>query len=272
MIIRLILPICSKTKENNKKYCSDSIDIEQRLNVLQHAMDNSTNIDLVVTSNNFFEFHKPDTLQLNDLLNRLTSKKKLIIGIDYEKAENKFDGINSQVLYLLPDNNKYIKEEEIWETWSTDLQLDKGKYLKDTKNKVLKLFKEQNRMIKINKKDIILLSCGDILKYINFGNKGLPEADIYIDLAHLDFGNWNIKSKKSNNSNLQEWMQDTEKILLVTQQLTVNKLSNKHYFENNKYKLIYPENLFKNQKVYFFNNQHKIVNYNPDYIFIDIEV
>lgn len=273
MLIRLILPMCSKVKNTNKKYCEDSLDIKQRMETLQNSMKyESLDIDLIVTSNNFFEFPCCDKLKLNNLLNELTSKKELIIGVDYQEAINPFDGISSQILNFVPISNKYNKIKTIWEVWNKQLQEDNAKYLKNAKNKILNLFRSQDRVIKTRNKKITLLSCGDMLKYINFGAEGLPETDVYIDLAHLNIGNWNIVSKKNNNSNIQEWMNDKTKILLVTQQLTIDKLTNNHFFEDNKYKLIYPENAFKCQEVHFFDNKHKRVKSNPDYIFIDVEV
>jgi hypothetical protein len=51
MIVRLIIPLCN-TPSNG--YCNDALNFQGRLQILQNAMHQ--NVDLIVTSHNFFDF------------------------------------------------------------------------------------------------------------------------------------------------------------------------------------------------------------------------
>jgi len=263
MKIRLILPICKIVKNKSKKYCYESQYHKERFQILQKSMQyNSKEIDLIVTSNNFFEYnHKITNLFLENKLNTLQNKKNLLIGVDFPKMKNPYNGIPAKVFYLSNKNNRYKIDKFIWEVWNP----------KAKKNKcTLNAFKKQNRVIEIANKSITMLSCGDILSSVHQSGKGLPNTDMYISLAHLDFSNYSI-NKQQHFSWLQHWL-GKEKLVFLTQQLTKKKLNNKHFFKDSKYKLMYPENILENQEVYFFDNKHKRVKSNPDYIFIDLEI
>jgi len=254
MKIRLILPICNDSYNNRWWQCKDAFfNKKNRLNILQKAMCfKSNDIDLVVTSNNFFGFNDKNEKRLKGLINSLKCKKNLIIGVDFSKRINPFGGISAKVFYFQRKNNLYIQKKSIWEVWYKGIKKNK---------KTLDNFKKQSRTIKVKNKSITLLSCGDILKDIHQGKKGLPNTNIYISLAHMNFRNYSINLKQ-HISHIQNWM-GSNKIVLVTQQLSDDKLNNGHFFsKSKKYKLIYPENLFLSQNICFFKN----------YIFIDIKI
>jgi len=253
MKIRLILPICNNSY-NKWWHCKNAfLNKRNRLNILQKAMCfKSNDIDLVVTSNNFFGLNDKSEIRLKGLINSLKCKKDLIIGVDFPKRTNPFDGICAKVFYFQQKNKQYILRQSIWEVYHSSIKKN---------NKTLDNFKKQSRTIKVKNKSITLLSCGDILKDIHQGKKGLSNTNIYISLAHIDFKNYLINYKQ-HISNIQNWM-GSNKIVLVTQQLSDDKLNNGNFFsKSKKYKLIYPKDLFLSQNIYFFKN----------YIFIDIKI
>ena len=254
MRIRLILPICNNSYNNRWWQCKDAfLNRKNRLNILQKAMCfKSKNIDLVVTSNNFFGFNDKIEIRLKSLINSLKCKKDLIIGADFPKKINPFGGVSAKVFYFQQKNHLYIQKKSIWEVWYKGIKKNR---------KTLDNFKKQLRTIKIKNKSITLLSCGDILKDIHQGKKGLPNTNIYINLAHMNFENYYINFNQ-HISHIQNWM-GSNKIVLVTQQLSNDKLNNGHFFSKlKKYKLIYPKDLFLSQNIYFFKNC----------IFIDIKI
>jgi len=262
MLIRLILPICSGIKGNPKKYSNNSLNIQNRIKMLQHAMSyKGNNIELVATSNNFFKCDKISHSFILNKLNKLKNKKNLLIGIDFPKTKNPYNGIPTKVFSFYSKNNKYNIDRYIWEVWNPNVKRNKSTF---------HAFKKQNRIITIKNKSITLLSCGDILSKVHKSGQGLPDSDIYISLAHLDFTNYYI-NKRRDISWIQSW-KGNEKIVIVTQQLTIDKLKNKHFFENKQYKLLYPSNVFDSQKIYMFQKSKYLVKTNPDYIFIDIKV
>jgi len=62
MNIRLVIPECEEFKYGY--YCQDSKNLDYRTDLLSVAIKNNDNIDIIVTSNNFFEFNytsKPET-------------------------------------------------------------------------------------------------------------------------------------------------------------------------------------------------------------------
>lgn len=269
MLIRLVVPICTKEYLGKEYYCRDSfLNKKNRLEILQKSMLFYKNIDLIVTSNNFFGFQTNNEIFLNNLLNTIKKKKDLIIGVDYLKKLNPIGGISSTVSYFKEYQNGYICKKKIWETYPCE------------KNNAKKRFSLQERVIKIKNKSICLLSCGDILEKCNKGV--FPDTDIYIDLAHMNYiplarktaGNCSFINKKMND----------EKIVVLTQQLnsfttTKNKsfITAKHkisklYFENNLYKYLCPKKL--KHKIFYLNKFNMLTNSvrNIHYIFIDIEI
>jgi len=273
MKIRLILPICNELKINEKKYCNNSLKIDKRLEILQNSMDYKSNdIDLVVTSNNFFEFQTINDEILLNMLNELNNKKDLLIGIDYENEKNPFNGISSRVLFFKEENNNYRLEKYIWEVWNNE-RLKNINTLND--------FNIQNRIIEIKEQKIFLLSCGDILNKIHQNTNGIKEADIYIDLAHLNYPKFG--RGLNNKCSIINKIYNDDKIVLLTQQITQNKIN--HYVNyNNKYSHICPRTL--DQNIYCFNKNHKLIYKTTsnnikdidciirdiDYIIIDVQV
>ncbi|MEA3451196.1 MAG: hypothetical protein U9Q83_04755, partial [Bacteroidota bacterium] len=98
------------------------------------------NIDLIVTSNNFFYFKYNQEIVLNNLVNSIKRKKHIIIGVDYLNKYNPIGGISSQVTYYKNYVDKYFAMKKIWETYPCKA------------NKARKRFNLQNRTIKIKNK------------------------------------------------------------------------------------------------------------------------
>jgi hypothetical protein len=261
---------CKKSNNLNKWYCCDSLNNKyKRMKILQNSMRfESDNIDLIVTSNNFFEFKKDKNFfRLKSLLNKIKLKKDLIIGVDYPNIKNPYKGISARFFYFKVINNNYMQKASIWEVYQSQ-----GCKKNQT---TLNNFTKQKRVIKIKSKSITLLSCGDILKNCHQGKKGLRNTNVYLSLAHKDFLNYSI-NKSNNTSHIQYWM-GNDKVVIVSQQLSnSNLIKNGQYFTNLKYKLIYPNSVNQNQKVYFFDKNHNKINNldteKIDYMFIDIEV
>jgi hypothetical protein len=262
MKIRLVIPIIKRVVSKEKFLSSDSMMINKRLSLLSKVFKfNLADVDLVVTSNNFFVLRDSKQFHwITQQLNTFSSKSNLLLGIDVLNGTNKFGGIKASVIYY-EVHQKFKLKKQIWEVWKNTAKANKN---------TLYNFTRQDRVVTLSNKTITLLSCGDILKRIH-QIKGLPNTDIYIDLAHLDFSNYSI-NKQEGLSWIQEW-KGKEKIILVTQQLTNKRVLNKNFFDmaENKYKLVYPISIFENQKVYFFNKYHQKVTRNPDYILIDVQ-
>jgi hypothetical protein len=278
MKIKLVLPICNKklntykcnkvsknsknikNSNNNYWYCYDSYyERGDRLSLLKSIIENSTDSDLIVTSNNYFYFcYQNNDNKLLSELNKITNKKDLLIGIDYKYEVNPYGGINAKIIYFKVENNKYIKSAEVWETYKCS-----------NSEKTLERFKKQNknRKIIVNNKSITLLSCGDITKPCFQNASNLPNTDIYIDLAHMSYGTAFTRPfrKEKSCSALNKYLNDVcriDKIVLMTQQICnsnekectkVKKLQNsnrnfnKNYFQKTnevlKYQFICPSNL-----------------------------
>lgn len=261
MKIRLVLPIINEIPNRNKFKSIDSFNIKKRLNILNYAMKwKNQGIDLIVTSNNFFALKS--TSQFNYIKQKIDNfriKKSFVIGMDLLYAKNTFGGINASVFYF-EKHIKYKITKQIWEVWNNKKECC-----------VVDNFTKQNRVINIQGKSFTLLSCGDILKKVH-KIKGLPNTDVYLDLAHLNFSNYLI-NQKDHCSWIQQWKGE-EKTILLTQQISKKNLQNKNYYDTNtkRYKLIYPKKIWEHQKVNYFNSSFKQVASNPSYILVDIEI
>lgn len=263
MKIRLILPIIKKISKKNKIKSFDSFIIKKRLKLLNFAMKwNHENIDLIVTSNNFFALKS--ALKLNCIkqeINQIKLKRDIVIGMGLLYAKNSFGGIKASVFYFKA-GKKYKLTNQIWEVWNKTAKKN---------NKTFLNFIKQNRVVNLKDKTITLLSCGDILSKIH-QKKGLPDTDIYLDLAHIDFKNYSI-NKEKHISWIQHWKGE-EKIVLLTQQIHNKFLNDNNFFnsEQKKYKLIYPKNKWEKQNVTYFNRFFGEVQSNPSFIFVDVEI
>ena len=122
-------------------------------------------------------------------------------------------------------NNKFFLQQAIWECWNGCDRF---------------CFQNQNRILRYNQIEILLLSCGDILfgcnkklSYLNLSTK----VDIIIDLAHLNISKnlyrvWGKITQK---------VEQLSDILIITQQLTKSST----LIQNNNYKLLWYNHLSK---------------------------
>lgn len=281
--IRLVIPICEDDEISNEYYCEQSKpnNHEIRKLILQKAMEyEAKRIDLIVTSNNFLSFFPPKKIEgkeqigklVTDVLKELRHKKPLILGFDLlTKAIvfNPYGGINATVCFLdVMGRNKYECKRQIWECWE-----DKSKC-----NKSCIVDQNCERIFCNKDKKICLLSCGDILGYCHAYGKNLPDADIYLGLAHMNFSKWNVRAKEKDNemANIQVWKKK-KAVVIVTQQLSrdVIRRGDRNFIENGErmqYRLIWPPALRHDQIPTMFNAEHAIIDRIEDasYLFVDI--
>ena len=278
MKIRLVMPICSKLVDSKEKYyCIESANNRKyRFKILENAMIfNAKKIDLVVTSNNYFYFNINNEKVLANILQKIKNKKDIIIGVDYSKKINPIGGINSKVYYYKVFRNKYICKKTIWETYPCN-KIDSDKK-----------FKSQQRVIKIKNKVICLLSCGDITQKCLIKKDNIPDTDVYLDLAHMNYPSLSRK-QKGYDTLINRLYENNEKIVILSQQFSnsiqipsnkrviINKKNklNQTYFSANQlhYKYVFPKTLM--QEVYMFNDKHNLTKEfeNIKYFFVDIEI
>ena len=251
MVIRCIIPICNQNDIIDKYYCRHSYPDywELRKAILKEAIEGK--IDLIITSNNFFTFFPNHLLDIKkfvennivEKLKDLSKKVPLIIGFDVNNSNIKFNpygGTDAVVCYLrVNSDNMYEYGTHIWECWTSE-----------TCNQPGFIEQNDNRVINFKSNKICLLSCGDILSNCHSSGRNLPDADIYISLAHMNFKKWFAKSKRTNDdvSNIQVWLNDPPKKVLVTQQITCNNLQDANYFDEGKYQLIWPPEIRNTQE------------------------
>ena len=250
MYIRLVLPKC---KEPVGLYCNDSHFYQDRLDILEDAF-REQEIDIVITSNNFFLFHHSCLADkefyvhecIIPLVNTLPNKKNLIIGFDLDNIRinfNPYGGIPSLVTCLYPENNIYKLHAVVWECWnSCDINC---------------FISQPQRIVKFKEKfSFCLLSCGDMLFTCNNQLKKLnvSHIDAVIVLAHM----------KMSQNILRAWQhiitrfQKITDLLIITQQISPSG----NPFSNNSYKLIWNSRRFVNVK-------QRIIN-KSNYYFVDL--
>lgn len=284
MKIRLVMPICTELLDSEEKYyCIESANNKKyRLDILENAMIfNAKEIDLVVTSNNYFYFNTNNEKMLTNILQRIKFKKDIVIGVDYLKKINPIGGIKSKIYFFKKFRNKYICKKSIWETYPCN-KLDS-----------YKRFKSQQRVIKIKNKKFCFLSCGDITKKCLIKKDNIPDTDVYLDLAHM---NYPSLSRKQNGYDtlINRLYENHKKIVILTQQfsnsiqvrkdsrkmisknkriIVNNNELNKIYFNKElHYKYVSPKELL--QEVYMFNDKHNLTKEfkNIKYFFVDVEI
>ena len=283
--IRLVIPICEDDDIFDEYYCKHSLpdSFEIRKEILNLAMTyKKEGVDLVVTSNNFFAF-QPNYLMegrhyVEDYVfaqvQHLDFKKPLVVGFDIRNDRiefNPYGGIEALVCFLeVISENTYKYNTHIWESWFATGNCDSAS------------FAEQNekRRFDYGGWKCCLLSCGDILGYCHNSGGNLPDADIYLGLAHMNFKKWSVSSKvkDSHKSNIQIWKEDNEPVVIITQQLSREavKKGDKNYIDNAngyKYQLIWPIDLRDKQKLRMFGKNRKEVKKIEEakYIFVDIK-
>lgn len=266
--IRLVIPICEDDDIFDEYYCKHSLpdNFEIRKEILNFAMTyKKEGIDLVVTSNNFFAF-QPNYLMegrhyVEDYVfaqvQHLDFKKPLVVGFDIRNDRiefNPYGGIEALVCFLeVISENTYKYNTHIWESWFATGNCDSAS------------FAEQNEKRRFDYEGwkCCLLSCGDILGYCHNSGGNLPDADIYLGLAHMNFKKWSIKSKEGgkDEANIQKWKKRSNIVVIVTQQLSrkVVKRRDRNYLDkinDSKYQVIWPAALRNNQTVTMFNAEH----------------
>ena len=238
MNVRLLLPKCRYPI--GRYYCRDAYDYNKRMNMLQEVfntpffLETNSNIDLVITSNNFFSFPASYLAEkeyyINEFLiqriNSLTNKKNLIIGFDLENPRiifNPYGGIPSIVVFLKPnERNEFKIECSIWECWNgCDANC----------------FSCQSRIVNFQSNLICLLSCGDILFNCNKQLKKLkiPKVKVLVDLAHRNISQNLLRQW----SNITSRIQNIADILIITQQFS----NSSKIFVGGNYRLLWHNNL-----------------------------
>ena len=214
---------------------------EERITIL-NFVSNMEDIDLLITANNFIII-TPNKIEesianyLNDFLvicdQKISNKKPLIIGGDIYHSHisfNPYYGIDSFCCFLNPLNSKFDIGTYIWESWA-DGECNSNAFL----------IQNPNRMVSIEGKRICLLSCGDIMSTCHCKGKLLPDADIYVSIAHLNFSKWLLEDKKSDfETHIHRWKQNNDLYIFVTQNLTYSEAGKGYYFNGLEYQLIWP--------------------------------
>ena len=255
MKVRLLIPEC---KDWDGWYCKDA-ENSNRIKILDKAAKDK-DIDLVVTSHNFFSFYPSSLIKAENfiietlipLLKDIQNKKPIILGFDLRTQEIRFNpfnsGIDAAVCFLTIDANKnYIYETHILECW------------KDKNVCSQECFRKQNpkRFVMYDNYRIGLLSCGDISRYCHNNGRILPQVDVYIDLSHKSLRGW-AHQRKTSPKIISPWRKS--RYVLVTQQ--VKDVS--RYIKKRSYPFIFPQ-----------NTPHEIQLYNIDKnkgVFIDLEI
>lgn len=281
--VRSIIPVCAKDEVVNGYYCKRGFpdSLATRKEILKKSMEyGQDNIDLIVTSNNFFTFFPSCQMSGRQLtesyivreLEDLCLKKPLIVGFDLINRHihfNPYSGIDAIVCFLKVNNyNMYEYATHVWECWTSKSCDQIG-------------FIEQNdkRTIDFKGQTVCLLSCGDILGSCHDSGKNLPNANVYVSLAHMNFKKLilSIKERDQDGANIQKWKNSYDIKVLVTQQITREILihMNNNYFKKNnelEYQLIWPPMIRKNQRLSLFDiNSNKVrKKEDAEYIFVDI--
>jgi len=224
--IRLVLPLCKPDEIENEYRCNKSSKINKRLELLDFTINYQDKDgefpDLLITSNNFFDYSESNRIIceiLEDLKKELDKKisqpniKHLILGFDI--SHNPYRGIPAVVSY-----------------WNFNLTWNLKTFIFELWNECnLKDFKQQNlfRTINIKGFKLTLLSCGDIQEYCHCKGVLIPESDIIIDLAHLNYG-LNIRKKdkqtfypKYLKDYFNSWLKKPNLAIIITTQITFFK-------------------------------------------------
>jgi len=227
--VRLVIPICDRNAIREGYRCEESSNIEERFNLLKdifkvsYKKENENYPDLIVTSNNFLDYtNSKDKKTLyhilkeveNELQQNLNSPKvkHLILGFDIPPHLNLSNGIPAVVSYWKFEDYWNL-DTSILETWNV-------------KNCDMQNFCKQNtkRVININSFKITILSCGDIQKYCHCNGLLIPDCDVIIDLAHLNYGlGKRVPYDKYTQSFLEyfnSWEEKPNLAILITTQVT----------------------------------------------------
>ena len=260
MNIRIIIPICNNSYNG---YCNDAFRFNARMQILTHALSSNMDLDLVITSHNFFDLSRFNrninqfSYLISFLNNRITTKVPLIIGFDLNRgsSQNPYGGIDAVVCFLNVSQNQYVCHTYIWECWRSK-----------NRCRVITCFNAQNnrRYFNLYGFDFGLLSCGDMYTYCNKRRRRsyLRNVDIYVDLSHLSLPlGQTIHSIRQNLINYARYV-------IVTQQIKPQEYS--MYFNNNLYKLVFSSNgnIYQNQRTLPFPSQSA----NPVAYFVDITI
>jgi len=140
MKIRLLIPECKDWHEG--WYCKASNDIDQRVEILKQSLNRADDIDLLITSHNFFAFYPSSKVIVKEFIEdeiiqrlqeRIEKKKPLIIGFDLLTPNTRFNrakkgkvqgktqegdlsvrfnpydrGIDALVCYIKVEHNSYV--------------------------------------------------------------------------------------------------------------------------------------------------------------------
>lgn len=254
MKIRLVMPIC---KQPNHQKCIDAKNICERLHALQYIMNGSSDIDLVITSHNYFDFSGKhlEADYIPKLLNKMHSRIPLIIGFDtcVNLNPNPFSGVDGVVGFFDVINNNYELVTCIWECWKEEGRCDSKK-----------CFDRQNKQRYFSFKDITigLLSCGDIYACCNKyqGTSLLNHVCLYVCLFHMSYPKgWTEKSVKNNALKYCDY-------LVISQQFANENVS--IYFHNKSYISIF-NNTSATKPT---QNVHNLAINNNKYILVDFFV
>jgi len=234
MRIRLIIPI----REELEAFSEEAYDIEKRIKLLNLASietEDDFNPELIITSHNFFAFSEKCIIQAHDfiykkLISQLTSnienKIPIILGVDILNKDIRFNpyssGIDSIVYYIEPKNGIFRYKSHVWEVWEPEID-----------NISLASFLEQknNRYISIhNSRTACLFSCGDIFQYTH--QLQIDSANLYICLAHIDFGRSINRIKNRTIKNILRLSQQNPCLVIITQNISLNEINtNNIYFQ-----------------------------------------
>ncbi|TES93717.1 MAG: hypothetical protein E3J87_01645 [Candidatus Cloacimonadota bacterium] len=255
--IRLVIPKC--TDFNCGFYCVD-YENSSRVKILEECCKEK-DLDLIVTSNNFFHFSPRQLVSAEDfiqeelipLLNEgiQRRKKPIVIGFDLLNSEPRFNpfptGIDAVVCFLnVNSRNNFIYKTHIWECWQESKDYN-----------IVECFnaQENNRYFTFKGYCIGLLSCGDMYKYSNNRNgiSYLRQVNIYIALAHSSLKG---RTKMSINCNLIHY---ADYIFVTQQERNVSK-----YIQNGRYPYIFPENTNHNILPYRINGNEGV--------FVDVDI
>ena len=235
MRLRAIIPECQEWIR--KGFSAESLKYDERVALLEYAMRDD-NIDMIVTSHNFFVlcYDDPDqsAKKLLDILDTIDSniKKPIVIGIDFALKIplcHPYQVNSPSVVYFLDinQNNAYQYITNIWECWENKQKCS------------VRCFRAQNndRRFRFYSKTVGLLSCGDIAGYCHNNGTFLPYADIYLDLSHESLRGFSsqywIPPKIIN-----EWKKSH--IVIITQQVK----SVKRYIRKKRYPYIFSDSFF----------------------------
>ena len=229
---------------------------DRRIEIL-NSISSMDDIDLIITANNFIVLTPPKLEQglseyLKDFIvlcsRYIDNKKPIIFGGDFYNSHiafNPYFGTDSFCCFLVPVNSHFEQNNSIWESWS-DGSCNSSAFIEQN----------SNRKIQFQDKQICLLSCGDILSTCHKQGAFLPDADIFLSIAHINFKKWTLEDKRTNfETHIHRWKNNNNLIVLVTQNVTYDVTHNKQYFNRLTYQLIWPSNYRRSSQTTLFNER-----------------